>query len=376
MPLHVLAEFVAGHATLIMTLYYTKLGPHKINNIIQEASEKLNKLEEDEFFQELTEMVEDEANNMIGHEAGLKYAAEGDPGIWQIELDGICVAGRALCHEGGETTNVETGEKKTIPIRPDGFNCGRCKFHITGPAFLAGQVTMINTLLYSLQDADKRRQKLFEMRDKADELNNKKRVIRLNGDCEKVELEITEKLVTLAARLSNLYASYDLMKAQDERNSDSTALITKMSVGELQARVEETRQPELVNFVANAAEFFPSIPDSGAKVRQHMLFRKMTQENGMDSLLFRLSEEESGVAALHASNMLYQILARDEYCDLMEGRKNLEDLGILKHDLRDICDVAIKRVKNRKLEFKDVKIGGNPKLIEMEVVGSADCSDI
>ena len=44
--------------------------------------------------------------------------------------------------------------------------------------------------------------------------------------------------------------------------------------------------------------------------------------------------------------------------------------------LREICDVAIKRVKYRKLEFKDVKIGGNPKLIEMELVGSADCSDI
>lgn len=364
-PLHVLAEFVCGHATLIMTLYYTKLGPNKINNIIQEASEKLTNFEEDEYFQELTEIFEGNVSNIVGHEVGLNYAENGDPGIWQVELDGICVAGRALCHEGGETTNVETGEKNTVPIRPDGFNCGRCKFHLTGPAFIAGQVTMINTLLYSLQDADNRRQKLFEMRDKAEAAKNKKRVVRLNGDCEKVELEITEKLVTLAARLSNLYASHDLMNAQEERNSDSTALITKLSADELQVRVEEARQPELVNFVANAAEFFPSIPDTGARVRQHLLFRKMAQENGMDSLLLKLSEEESGVAALHASNMLYQILARDEYSDLMEGRKTLEEMGLVKEDLSKLCDVAIEKMKSPSVEFTNVKGVENPKLIEI-----------
>lgn len=327
-PLHVLAEFLSGHQTLVMTLYYTKLGPQKINEVISAASKNLLDAEEDEFFDRLTEMSRDLLNeHVVGKADGIAQLHCGDPGLWHLDIDGICTAGKARCGEGLERRDSETGKKTYEPIYPDGFNCGLCRFHVTGPAFLAGQVTVTNTLLYSIRRRSEQQDKLFE---KVIEAKGKKnnRVARIAQDqLDKVSLELEERIASLGARVGNIYRSLDLMHHEDDGSSSKTALITQMEPPEIEAHLSEASSFEGMEWASQAVEFFPQLPDSDARFRKGILLEKMAQENGLRPLLLHLSENEMQTAGNRLTTLMAEFYGQKETSDLISGKVKLEELG-------------------------------------------------
>ena len=327
-PLHVLAEFLSGHQTLVMTLYYTKLGPRKIHEVIAEASRNLIEADEDEFFDRLTEMSSELLNEqVIGKNDGLARLPDGDPGLWHVDVDGFCTAGKSSCNEGLERIDLETGIASYEPIYPDGFNCALCRFHVTGPAFLAGQVTVANTLFYAIRERSEQQDKLFEMATEARNRGNIRDARRAQDQLDKVEIELEERIAALGARIGNIYASLDIMNDQDESGSEKAALITKLEAPEIEARLTEASNFEGIEWASQTIEFFPQIPDSGARFRKGILLERMAQKNGCKPLLLHLSEEEMHRASNRLTTLMTEFYGERDTADLISGKRNLEQLG-------------------------------------------------
>ena len=330
-PLHVLAEFLSGHQTLVLTLYYTKLGPSKIHEIISEASQNLMESDEDEFFDKLREMSVDMLRGeLVGKDDGFALLPSGDPGLWHVDIDGICTAGKTMCEHGLERKDPETGIVTHEKIHPDGFNCALCRFYVTGPAFLAGQVTVANSLFYAIRQRSEQQDELYK-RVKGARARGNNRAARKEQDfLDKVTVEQEERIASLGSRISNIYASLDLMGDQDKRGSEKTALITKLDATEIEARIAAASIFESVEWASQALEFFPQLPDSNARFRKGILLERMAEENGLKRLLLKLSDDELLRASNRLTIMMAEFYGAKETDDLMSGRLMLEQVGGLR----------------------------------------------
>lgn len=327
-PLHVLAEFLSGHQTLVMTLYYAKLGPQRINEVIAEASKNLLEADEDEFFDRLTELSSELLNErVVGKDDGLARLPDGDPGLWHVDVDGFCTAGKGLCAQGLERRDPETGKASYESITPNGFNCALCRFHVTGPAFLAGQVTVANTLLYAIRQRSEQQDKLFKMVTEARESGNHRAARRAQDNLDKVEMELEDRVAALGSRIGNIYSSLELMNRSEERDSSQTALITQLNESEIEARLTEASNFEGIEWASQAIEFFPQLPDFGARFRKGILLESMAQENGLKPLLLHLSDEEKLKAGNRLTTLMSNLYGEKETSDLISGKLKLEELG-------------------------------------------------
>lgn len=327
-PLHVLAEFLSGHQSLVIALYYTKLGPQRINEVIAEASRNLLEAEEDEFFDRLTKLTDELLNErVVGKADGIARLPNGDPGLWHVDVDGFCTAGKTLCGEGLERRDPATGISSYEPISPNGFNCALCRYHVTGPPFLAGQVTVANTLLYSIRERSEQQDKLYQKVTDARKKGNSRLARRAQDQLDKVAMELEERIAALGTRIGNIYASLDLMNKEDDRESLKTTLITQMGRHEIEAQLAEASNFEGMEWASQAIEFFPQIPDSGARFRKGVLLERMAQENGLKPILLHLSEDEMHKAGNRLTILMANLYGQSETSDLLSCKLKLEQFG-------------------------------------------------
>ena len=76
---------------------------------------------------------------------------------------GICPKGNAGCDSGGTIIDEQVGKTKScaVPGYPAERNCVRCKWFITGTAFLPGLVHHFNVIGYRLSKISKKMNKLL-----------------------------------------------------------------------------------------------------------------------------------------------------------------------------------------------------------------------
>lgn len=157
-PIPILSRCIAGHASILMTLYYVKLGASQITETLAEAQKKIG-LEEQRNFVRFLQSAEHKtlAGIVASNDAsGVTALHENAPGSWIVGDRGICPVGGTLCDKGGPklTSNVQLADYAPAPGGPR--NCIRCRFFITGPAFLGGLVAHFNATGVRLLAASER----------------------------------------------------------------------------------------------------------------------------------------------------------------------------------------------------------------------------
>ncbi|MCL6284267.1 VPA1269 family protein [Ruegeria sp. 2012CJ41-6] len=331
-PIHVISEFVSGHAQLIMTLYYTKLNPGAIRDKLDLAYENMRSVSEEDFFDKLEEMSDRFLENQSEGSPGKRTLLESEPGFWSFDIDGVCPVGRSNCSSGRLNGHSENGKPVFGAIVPDGFNCSQCRFWLTGPDFLVGQATMFNNLLYVIRERSAEREKILEKVDEQRNSGNTRKAKILGEQLKKIEDELTDKVTSLGTRLERFYASKQLKSDNKNRASSeqsSHAMLTSMSADELQIVLEETKSWELVEFAAQSFEFFPHIPVSSARFRKQLLLEQMAQRNGLKPLFLHLSDDEAQTAANKLTDLLTKSVGREALNSLMSGEQSLLELGLI-----------------------------------------------
>lgn len=367
-PLEVVSQFVAGHATLVMTLWYTKFAPAKLRREIERASERAQA--ESDFIggQSFVDHVEEFSPFLLSKGANQR-ASGSDPafaalkehtGIWSISTDGICPG--TSCSTGGE---YQPGAAEYGPV-PGGRRCGLCRYWITGPAFLLGQMAAVNSLAYEIR---KKGLALKAERDRLIDVEDAGQLTRaryIRDRIEAMERELAIDLAEWQARYSYAVASSehidDYMKLRsqlDDGCPTPVAMLTANTHDELKITLQEADEFILLEHVTQMSQFLPGFRNRAAMQEKHVLLAQLLGANGIPAkYLVTLDDEQRDAAANLMTATLLQFVEAHDLRLLVDGEIRLNDIAGLEPALRELAApdtlIRVAREAEKAIPLKEV----------------------
>ncbi|MCR9338286.1 VPA1269 family protein [Vibrio alginolyticus] len=326
-PLGIVQKFVAGHKTYMMTLHYDNPSHAKVREYLEAARTKDSNVSDFEFIEsEIDQVIEHFVTNQAY--ANNKYTAfdalKKNAGIVSIKLSGICPG--ASCEEGGLDPYKKTGVP--VPVGDRGPSCPQCRFWITGPMFLLGQVVEGNQLIRKIKKKviaiDKIRESIIDAEDNGNtQLYNK-----LSGR-EDRELRILSNMLTEWSERMKFYeASVRKLDAwiaykdknHEENSSLPISMFSKSTEEEIRYGFSQSSNLELTHFLSTVSEFLPefidsddtSVPDLEQAIARFMAM------NNLGDILFKLNDEQR----LQATNLMTDALISNVGAECAENLLN------------------------------------------------------
>ncbi|MDR6384216.1 VPA1269 family protein [Paraburkholderia caribensis] len=326
-PLEVVSQFVAGHATLVMTLHYLRYSPLKLRKMLKDAHEKA--LENVDFVgsESFMQNLDTFAPYLLGQSGpgegpGLGALRE-KTGIIAITSEGICPG--TSCSTGGpvDSTRVQHG-----PV-PGGQRCGLCRYWITGPAHLLGQVAAVNNLAYVIRKKGLEVASLNEERLDAEDAGNQKKARQIRDRVEVLNRELAIDIEEWAARYRYAEQSVSLLngyleaKAKVDGDNLPVPLLTAGTASELKVTLEEAHEFALLDQITQMADFVTGFRNREAELEKNAILSKMLAANGVKPFLLTLSEEQAHEAGNLLSTLLLQQVKHRDLDDVLSGRTKL-----------------------------------------------------
>ncbi len=326
-PLEVVSQFVAGHATLVMTLHYLRYSPLKLRKMLKDAhenaSENVDFVGSESFMQNLDTF----APYLLGQAGpgqgpGLGALRE-KTGIITITSEGICPG--TSCSTGGplDSTRVQHG-----PV-PGGQRCGLCRYWITGPAHLLGQVAAVNNLAYVIRKKGLEVASLNDERLDAEDAGNQKKARQIRDRVDVLNRELAIDIEEWAARyryaeqsVSQLNA-YLEAKAKVDGNNLPVPLLTAGTASELKVTLEEAHEFALLDQITQMADFVTGFRNREAELEKNAILSRMLVANGVKPFLLTLSDEQAHEAGNLLSTLLLQQVKHRDLDDVLSGRTRL-----------------------------------------------------
>ena len=332
MPLGVLTEFVAGHSTIIMNLYYQRHSAPEISDIISKAANKLEGggLVEEDLLGRVSRIRDDtsyapgEAFSAEGlffqDRTALEYLRKSQKGMILVDIDGCCPVGGTMCDLGGPLD--QRGEA--------GFNllgmhgCATCRYHVTGEPFLAGMVIKANENIYRLRSLAKA---IRELETEIAECRNsagKRRMLqsRLDG----IQLKAEQTMAEWSARVQSvlMVTSQIRSKAGSVGDRKKVTLLAKQK-----AVFEEGSEFRLVDFLARASDIVEADPilKDAVKLRRKVVLNKLLAKNGVKSMLLSVPDRIAQETASKLVDMMVAAIGWQGVDAAISDAKTFQELG-------------------------------------------------
>lgn len=346
-PLGIVQKFVAGHATYFMTLWYDNPSHFKVREYL-EAARKSSAAHANFSFGD--HQFDDVKEFFVVNES---YLADGyspydvlekNSGIISIKLSGICPGGS--CEEGGISTYGD--RTAPVPAGDRGPSCPQCRFWITGPMFLLGQVIEGNQLIRKIKKKVSAIDKIRESILDAEDEGNTGLVNTLTGR-EDREMRILSNMITewyermkfYEASISKLDEWTKYSEALGTGNSQ-LALLTKSSESEIKYGFENGTELELTHFISTVAEFFPEFIDSDdtSVLDLEQAISRFVALNDVGDLLFKLSDKQRIAASNMITNLLIDSVGPHNAERLLDGDLPLHHYPELSGRIAKMLSVA------------------------------------
>lgn len=346
-PLEVVSQFVAGHASLVMTLWYLKNSPGKMQEFIEFAHDKA--VAESDFVgsSDFLENVEKFSEFLLSKNGDQRFD-NGDPaflamkahtGLWNISTDGICPG--TACSEGGE---FDATAERFGPV-PGGRRCGLCRFWITGPAFILGQVAQANNLIYQIRRSG---EELAEARDALIEETDSGRraaAAQTRSRIESLERELTLDITEWQARYAYAMASSNLLDGYVAARADivpgdllPAPLITQSSSDELKVTLEQSNEFVLLNHVTQMLDFLPGFKNREAKHEKNLMLAKVLDANELPQFMLKLNSKQAVDAGNLMADLLLQYVKGQDLNKVLSGEMKLADVPGLDSHVRLLAE--------------------------------------
>lgn len=356
-PLEVVSQFVAGHQTLIMTLWYYRHSPGKLRDAIAkhyaQAEQEGDFVGGEEFERSIEQLApyllsKGQADRASGSDPAFAALKE-HTGLWAINTDGICPG--TSCITGGELLE----DAKTYGAVPGGRRCGLCRYWITGPAFIVGQMAEANNLIYQIR---KKGQELTDARDQLIEFEDtgmKAEARRVRDRIEYLERELQLDLTEWTNRYSYAMASSELLdkywaKRSDiaESNNLPAPLLTASSAEELKLTLQHSHEFVLIDHVTQLCDFMPGFQNREARAEKTAMLSKVLAENGMRAFLMMMDREKAAVASDLMSTLLLQYVNAQDIDQVLSGEMKLSQIPELEDKINRIESTVAMQVVPRK----------------------------
>lgn len=365
-PLNIVSEYVAGHATYIMSLWYDKPPPGKIRQALKAfeaaaggAYAAIPKFTDEEVDAMRPYLVVN--SSYAGMYTGFDAIGE-NAGLLQFRLAGICPGTR--CEEGGITSN---GRITAVPVGDRGPSCPQCRFFLTGPAFLLGQCIEGNQLILKIrkkiQALDTLRASILELEDAGD--FGQADVLRAQTDAE--ERHLNDMLTEWWHRMKLYEASVHKLEhfrrfIKEEQSGDGRLmLVADAPSDELSFSFKQSTELELEHFLSTCAELLPNYAQESKAVALDLemavgKFLAINDHKDLTSMYFTLTDDQR----LTAANLAVELLlgsAEDpsKAADLLEGRTPLKALPSLQKSLADMLMASSKASSRKSIKIVPVE---------------------
>ena len=300
-----LVSKLVGHASIVMTIYYTKISHADFHRQFTEGEEKMLAKQADHVRDLLVNRKVKEAKSQLLGNDKVFFSSVGEnwPAASMAFSDwGICPMGGAGCDQGGECL----GNEGYTPV-PAGYlgraNCIRCRFFITGPAFLGGLKMLADEIALEASVSS----------DKMGRLNSKIAMLdeeaydcevsgspfmksadlqKLNNLLESETLKFDGLMVDLICVTRFAKESTKLLKKLEGSTGDKAILILNGSEADLDISIEDVSLFRQLHEICKNAEIYSSANPSRAIPRRSQLLDAMAKRNGIESRFFEFDEEQ------------------------------------------------------------------------------------
>jgi len=347
---------IAGHSSIIMSVYYIKTQGAVLRKKIEEGEKRALKSQASSAQSMIEQLRIDELKpNLIGNsEYTLNALNNCTPaGNYLFRDWGICPHAGTRCEDGGDVIGNTQVRSPTPVGYLGGENCVRCRHFITGPAFIGGLLAIFQEIILYLEakqlhydELIQDENELLKLLDKEDEKeyicnkNNekfdttKRREILGNIRKTKSEYEVVAKKMDMLycdlGAVSTLIHQCQALLNQSNLsidNDDSNLQLIVRPEHELQVVAEEVSQYELLCEVCENAEIYQSASAELAITPRTQLIDNMMLKNNLKPLLFTLTKKQQ----LKAGNQLNKLFkerlkSHVKVNDLIEGKLLLSDL--------------------------------------------------
>lgn len=217
----------------------------------------------------------------------------------------------------------------------------RCRWFITGPAFLPGLVNHFNVLSYDIAETAKR---ITRFQNETELLKNEKYEAEQNGgifdkyeDLLKHEQLLQQQLQKGDDIANNMNATLRLIdkcqKISKDTVNDTSNKTQLVPVGTIQdvGFMLESEADEMYQLQAiyNGAELFPETDASKVLLKRLQIIDLALMNNNKNPVMFSLSDEEQLLAGNQFMRLLIQRAGSlKEAIPYAIGRKKLEEIGI------------------------------------------------
>lgn len=342
-PLAILSKCIAGHARLVMTLYYTKAGITYCTETMDAATKRLMLTEQENYarwlkdktYQQLEQQgVYNDPSAIAAIMAAMRNGAS------LVKDDkGLCPKGSWGCDSGGvyvdeETGRVTYGEVQGYPQK----NCPRCRWFFTGPAFLDGLNNHWNNIQLQMGDVGDRivklegqitalEDELFECQEKGlpfleqDSLNTLRKV-------HQAEYEKNNKLAEDSNATFRLITRCILL-IRGESQNDGVQLVAVGGSRDVHLAIDECDKLRQVLTAIAGSTVYPEHDVSKAVLQAGKAFDMMLARNGKEPVLFRLPDGELTSVVQHITRLLAaEAGSIKNALPYVDGVRKLSELGL------------------------------------------------
>ncbi|WP_120631590.1 VPA1269 family protein [Ruegeria sp. EL01] len=344
-PIEILSKLVAGHASILMTIYYLKYTSSHVTDLLDEARLRIEANASKEFVRHLREMNFQQASKLaVANESyTLEKVAEGKI---QTELFhdtglGICPFAGSRCGDG-----IDLGNGRTEAVPGGAKNCLRCRHFITGEPWLVPLVLHQQKLSADSQSLS---QKHNDDSEHLDSLETERARIckskgiaavplELNRAISQLESTVERDAENLDFMLNTMHAADRLIEGIKKLQSSTDDQDLPILVSETPFRFGEYREGtrfELIDSVLQGSRIYPILRDEGFELERERYIDAILYHNSLTPLsMMTLTKEQKKRAADAASEWLLRKVGACETELLISGAQTLQELGFEHRDIQ------------------------------------------
>lgn len=383
LPVAIVSKLIAGHARIVMTLYYTKFGKSFMREVMETAEKRMLEADQsnhrrfllDASFEQITQRFATVSLDAVRAAMQQKSAAG-----FVFDDKGICPVGGAMCDVGGKkmSENKTLDDYGPVPGYPQERNCPQCRFFLTGPAYLPGMMAYFNTKSYEAHECAERHSKLdqavTDLEDRRATCERLGHLFTQTLELERMHQRVEAETEALGRLINDMQASHHQIARSMEilNNSDSggVQLVAAGDMTDISFAFQET-QSELyqIEVLCENATIYPEIDARKPVLRRSQLLDTMLELNGKRPVFYRLEPEQQH----QVGNALMKLIqARSGSLEgalgFAQGTRRLSELGIVDEAMDLIAqgvagtpalEIINKARANRPLTHKVKKNGGN-----------------
>ena len=339
-PIEVVSKIV-GHHSLMMTIYYTKIGDGEFRHYLEQAEKNMLRASGDKLALELLENQLENANeNLVCNTKGGvdEFTHNWPVSSYFISDIGICPMAGTGCNEGGDIIELTKTRKIYAPVQ-QGYlgerNCPRCRFFMTGPAFIPGLAAVMHRIQTECNGVNEKYKeysidvKILE--NEAFDCENDKKPFFKKLDLSKAMQNKESYATKLSAYKTDIVAIARLAHistelANQSNSENKLALVVNNGIEKIGIEYNDSSEFQLFDTVCQDAEIYSIVDATNIAPRRTQLIDAMLQANNVSSALFRMPVQEQ----LKIGNQVTQLLLKrlgswDKLNSVAEGRSRLNE---------------------------------------------------